>query len=579
MRPYFLMLLLCLGCWIPAARAESALAPLLKQVPADAVLIVLRDQAPPHLVFAGDQTPETLLPLHRLSDLLVSQALLQTLKSRGLALDTPVNYQLGGDLRLLPPPAAPELTLADLLMRSAGFPLRQSSLFVAKAQNVRTVKDFLAEELMPLPLAAGQSISSQSLGDLVLAQVLEQLAAQPLDQVLPAFARTQGLNLVPTKRSEGPFPLTPALYGYSLQAQDMLRWLQHLQQPPWQAALLRRHDGRTPGLPGASRGLLSQPLPGGEDLFYLDSEWLGLTQRMGFVPSRKLAFYLAYRGPQPGLKQQLTAQLLQSSDAASEPCALPASAAGYYRPLQLEQRSVLAALKPFRQLQINAQGQWRPARWGAAWQSPQAGSGLCQIWQSPEGELLLREPVDDFAHFVRSRWFELPQLQLGLLALFLAVFASMMLRGLRDLYLYEPQLPDLGLEPGDAAAETDPPAAEPPPRAGWDLPLLGTLGSSTALSSGLLIFPALLGVQRLGPHLSVAVRDQPSGWLVVALVLPLLSLIMGLILLALLLTEWHSRPWNPYGGRFERLHYLVYLSALLGWLIWLGQFRLLGFAL
>lgn len=558
------------------ARAEAAVGQWFQQLPAEAVLILDQGADAPRTFFAGGQSAEAVLPLHRLSDLLVSQAVLQSLEAQQLGLDTPVNYHLGSDLRLLPPAGAPELKLADLLTRSAGFPLRQSSLFVAKAKNTRPVSGFLAQALTPLPLASGRSIISHSLGDLVLAQVLEQLTQKPLQTSLSEFAASQGLNLVPMELKETPLTLTPELYGYGLQLKDIAHWLQLLQHPHWQAQLLQRHDSRSSALPGASRGLLSQPLPGGGDLFYLDSEWLGFTQRIGFLPAQQTAFYLAYRGQQPGLQQQLLEQLLPPSTLQAADCQLPA-AAGYYRPLNLERRSILAALKPFRQLQLNAQGQWRPARWGAAWQSPHSPAG-CQIWQASAGELLLREPVEGFAHFVRSRWFETPLLQLGLLGLFLLVFTSMMLRGLRDLYLYEPQLPDLREASADDAPDVLP-ESDVPPRAGWDLPLLGTLGSSTALSSGLLIFPALLGMQRLGPHLSVAVRDQPSGWLVVALVLPLLSLIMGLILLALLLTEWRSRPWNPYGGRYERLHYGVYLTALLGWLIWLGQFRLLGFAL
>ncbi|MBF2053090.1 MAG: serine hydrolase [Candidatus Sericytochromatia bacterium] len=577
MHRYLFILLLCLGCWMPMARAESAVEQWFEQLPAEAILILDQAQSVPRTFFAGAESPEALLPLHRLSDLLVSQAVLHALEAQQLSLDTPVNYHLGSDLRLLPPAGAPELTLHDLLTRAAGFPLRQSSLFVAKAQNIRSVSGFLAQALTPLPLASGRSISSDSLGDLVMAQVFEQLTRQPLETSLPAFALSQGLKLVPSDAKASPLPLTPALYGYRLAPEDMVRWLQLLQQPQWQRQLLERHDSRAAGLPGSSRGLLSQPLPGGGNLFYLDSEWLGLTQRIGFLPAQKTAFYLAYRGQQPDLKRQLLELLLPPGSPQSVDCQLPTAASGYYRPLNLERRSILAALNPFRQLQLDANGQWRPARWGAVWQSAQGPVG-CQIWQLSADELVLREPVDGFSHFVRSRWFETPGLQLGLLAVFLLVFASMMLRGLHDLYLYEPQLPDLREAPADDVPD-DLPEAEATPRAGWDLPLLGTLGSSTALSSGLLIFPALLSMQRIGPHLSVAVRDQPSGWLVVALVLPLLSLIMGLILLALLLTEWRSRPWNPYGGRYERLHYGVYLTALLGWLIWLGQFRLLGFAL
>jgi len=558
-------------------------------VPA-AGLILLEPGQPPLQLHHGALQADSLLPLHRLTELLVSLALLDLQAQQDLQLSDPVNFHLQG-FRLQSPHG--DVTLRDLLLRQGGFALRESGLFVTDPKRAPGLKELLTQELKPLPWPVGEVLSVHSAGDLLLAQVLENLSAQRLERYLPAYAQSRwGLSLSPAAATP-PFvsydpegramaylpPATPTLHAYAAPLPQVTVWLQALlqaaQRPEFEG-LFRAQGIKPPQLTGSSLGLLVTRLQG-QEIFYLDSEWLGFSQRLAIFPAQQRAFYLISNQAQPLLKEQVSlavaqlagnlaregSQLLSESDCVSAP-------AGHYYPLAQEPETLLKALRPFTQLRMDASGEWSGP--GVAGALPAALTQACELAFEPSRQRLFsRQALAGHHVFQRSQGFELPWLQWLLLGLFALGFVSMLVRSLHFLYLYQPEL-KLS-EPDTEAENTETALPAPATRASWDLPLLGSLGSLLAVSFTLGIYPILLHLGRLGPHLSLAVRNQPSGALVLWLLMPLLIWVLTLILLALLVAEWRTRPW----GRQERLHYCLYAASIVLWTLWLGHHHLLGF--
>lgn len=548
----------------------------------------------------GQVKEDTSLPLLRLNEVFVSQALLAELAAGKAKLEDPVNYYLSG-FRMQEPQG--EITLRHLLTHSSGLPLRQKGLFVTEAKHSLSVQDLLNQDLQPSVLAPDTGITSPSMAEPLAALVLSQLSQKPLKDFLPSYAqKTYGIELklaqsaseIPAFDHQGGLiqaytATTPELYGYTATLPEMGQVLKTFQAHPmgsrWRLSLL------------SSRYFNQNS---SHDYFHLDSDWLGYRQHLVIVPAQNLAYYsfgnqAESRTAGKPLNQQLLAQLFPAT-ASSPPSSTTSGGAaelsGTYVLQGRNTHSLLKALQlfDFMQVQANADGlRSKHSGQSASWRLfSKPNQASAQVWVNPAGEALLHTPSGQGPQILRQLWgdnaswvrvsgWQNPYLHWGLAALFGLFFVTMFWRGLKQVYLYEPELklpPPASKDEAEAPKESgDETEAAKPDKASWDLPLLGTLGSGLALTFMLGIYPILMLDHRVGNALSVSVRNQPSGWLLAWLVMPLIALVSNLMLLALLGVEWKDRPW----AKGERWHYLAQGILLLCWCTWLAQWNLLGF--
>lgn len=318
-----------------------------------------------------------------------------------------------------------------------------------------------------------------------------------------------------------------------------------------------------------------------KSLFYLDSQAFGYTQRLALWPAQQRALYLVYNSQGRGsltLNAKLTQDWVKAFQAASP--VTPPLAAQTPAHLVRADRDPHSLIKVLNLLQP---------------QTPAAGVELVAP-MPPTGELppagvpLWREAGGQHASYRQAEFWEQPAPQ-GVLALLWSLLAlSVLGRGARFLYAYTPELPVEEAAPvgppeasvsaptpavsaAEARFQIEAPALEPEHsgEASWGLPLLATISSTLMLLFTVGFAPALLWSGRVGEQLSLVVRNQPSGWLLAWLVMPLATLLSALMLLALLSAEWRERT------RAEAWHYGVFGLSVLFWAAWVNSWNLLGF--
>ncbi|PKL78474.1 MAG: hypothetical protein CVV27_03270 [Candidatus Melainabacteria bacterium HGW-Melainabacteria-1] len=523
--------------------------------------------------------------------------------------------------------------MRHLLNRSSGLPLRESGIYTTQAHKQPELKALIMQDLKPAVLPPGQAISHHSFGDLLLAEMLSAAGGKPFPELVKQEILNplgiKGIKLPDVKAkprllsghdSQGlPFRELRAsahdIHGWIATPDDIVPLLQALLgkypaviTPAMRQHLFRRSLNLHPELPTSSLGLLESSLLG-HRYFYIDTDWFGQTARLAVFPEQGQAMYLAYNSSHPALlKLWLSEQIQQSwgqagassslnrDDAAvnviiQEPQLLPGLQA--YAPGLRDNNSLLKFLNllEFRHLLPQAeQLSWNGEPWHLAQDF---------LWKNTQGELLafpaartgyLQEGYGQHGFWYQKTIWQSWPLQLAYALLFCLLFLSVLYRSGRFLYAYEPQL-DLGPEPingpepnigelelaDSTGVATDPGTAseplvkvEPP---GWDVPTLGLIVSMLGLVFTTGIYPVMLFADKVGDHLSLVLRNEPSGLLIVWLALPLFALVGALILLALMVTEWQQRAWT----RREKWHYLGLVLAMPFWVSWLASWNLIGF--
>lgn len=622
------------------------------------VVVRITGSKQPEIQLAGQFKPATALPLARLGELFASILLLQQLEQGKLKLSDPVNFHLS-DFQLVP--AFAEITIQHLLERSTGLAMRQSNLYLSSAKNILPLKDLLTQDLKPAVLPPGQIISSQSMGDILAAYLISELAGQPFEKLVqqrilkplgiegiflseaklradyPRGHDSQGLlfaNLVASSHS---------LHGWQARPEALAQLLNALLgkapaafSPYIRRALFQPSLKLEPGLATASLGLLEERLQG-QQVFYLDSDWFGYTSRIAVLPKQQRAFYISYNSSAPALKTELSSWFAAGSSAFAN--TLPLTPAAFALPEQSyllknqDQHSLLKVLNLF------APQSLKPARSGQAglsWKQ-QPWQPVGDLWQDKLGRRLSYQPQQslsegfaEHASYRRASAWESWPLQLAIALVFGCLFLSLLWRAAGFLYHYQPPLKEyhfdqaeqeVGLaavvlaaqdsakqslnQPAELESDSgiaEPAASEPVSHAqpeqpvpdaseplaaepeqslpdqdealnSWDLPLVAVLATLLALAFESGIYPILMHLDRIGDHLSLAVGDSPSVWLIGWLALPLFVMVGAFVLLALVMTQWKLRAWT----KFERLHYLLVCLALPLWGAWLASWNLLGF--
>ncbi len=556
-------------------------------------------------LYSGSFQAESVLPLGRLGEIFTAVLLQQLIAAQKLKLEDPVNYHLEG-LRLSE--VKGEITLQDLLQRSSGLAWRQSALFVDDSKRGVDLKTLFEQELKPPVITPGQVVTSHSLGDLLIAQLVATQSQQALTEIIKQKIITPlqlesiqlGAALAQPRYATGydsqglRLPILWAsaheVQGYQGQLSDLARFLQALVQPQnkllaaaQQKAMFQKSFDPESDLPGSSQGLLMSSW-GGQDFFYLDSDWFGYSLRLAYFPQFKRGFILAYNQSSAALKERWTQTFIQQqsqskflTETITQAKQVESKSHSYFVSLSSrDQHTWLKVLDLFSlqrfQWERNDAGQQ------AQFESKSYQASLDQsVLSSPKGQKIAFEPQSKrvLLGFGDARAYELiPIWRRGLdwafMAFCLLLFLSVLIRSLASLWAYEPQF-DYS-EAVDAEVET--PQPEPDSSiASWDIPALAAFSSGCAATFMLGFYPVLFWTSRLGDQLSFVVRNAPGNGLIMLLVLPLVALVSGLIFTLLLLNEWRARPWT----QGERLHYLAYLLVLFVWVGWLAHWNLLGF--
>ncbi|HEY9841871.1 MAG TPA: serine hydrolase domain-containing protein, partial [Candidatus Obscuribacterales bacterium] len=303
-----------------------------------AAALVVADATGTRTYYAQGMKPDSSLPLGRIGELFVALLALKQVETGKLRLSDSANdfldgYGIQADYG--------EITVRNLLERSSGLPLRESSLYVSEARKVPTFKNLLIQDLKPAVLPPGQAISQHSFGDVLLAEITSVQGKAPLpDQIQKQILQPLGMKDV---RLPDPKAKDLSLSGYDSEgfpfrrlkasAHELHDWQARPEAigsllkallgkspkvvtPAMQKRLLSRSLKLNPGLPTSSLGLLESSLHG-HRYFYLDSNWFGETARLAVFPDKGQAFFLAYDTSHPGLKDDWTETFVQSLGAGS----------------------------------------------------------------------------------------------------------------------------------------------------------------------------------------------------------------------------------------------------------------------
>lgn len=391
-----------------------------------------------------------------------------------------------------------------------------------------------------------------------------------------------------------------------------------------QHELLTRSLAQEIDLPTSSLGLLEASVEG-QRMFYLDSDWFGHTLRLVVFPAQGLAFLLSYDSSHPkpadaftmALASQFKTVAAQSPQASPEPDSLsgkdiviemppvPKDAEEGFALRTRDSHSLLKAVDLFDPYElVSAESAAKAPLTDHLLVWPENG----QMHISESEPIRLQQGYGFHGSFRKLASSETWPWQLAIAMLFGLLFMSVLVRAVRFIYDYEPPLEpeSQAMEPAVATAglpesapaemllevaesqdavqtdqaEPEPtkPAVPPPAEtsaevASWDIPLVGLIPSVLAITFMAGIYPVMMQTGRIGDHLSLALRNEPSGWLLAWLAMPLIALITALILLALIAASWKERPW----GKLERLHYLGLVLGTGLWAAWLTSWNLLGF--
>ncbi|MGV3525188.1 MAG: serine hydrolase domain-containing protein [Candidatus Sericytochromatia bacterium] len=550
-------------------------------------------QHPPQLSRVGSWPQADSFPLGQLGEVLSALLAAQALHKGRLQLDEVVNDRLEA-LRLIPGAPGEEIRLRHLLTRSSGLAWREAGLYQSPGSKVPPLKTLLVQELRPAVLPPGRAITANSAAELVLAQLITENSSlsypQLLKQELLDPVGMQETRLAQASDYGGgsagglAFPLlqpsVPDLHGWKTTPGDMSRLLQALvsQQnpalgPEIVAPVLRRQLNLPDGAPSASLGLLETEVSG-ETLFYLDSQLFGYTQRLALWPAHRRAFYVVYNSQGPAataLSEKLTQDWVQAFKPGAAPASTQDSSPANLVRADRDPHSLLKVLNLLQpQTPASASQLIAPA-------SPEGSTAQIPLW---------RETGGPHASYRKATFWENPMLQGGLALLWSLIALSVLGRSLRFLYDYTPELaaetemtvstpeetaPQVSAAEARFQIEAPAPESETPGEASWGLPLLASLSSGFMLLFTLGFAPVLLWSGRIGEQLSLVVRNQPNGWLLAWLVMPLATLVSALMLLALLSAEWRERT------RSEVWHYGVFGLSVLLWAAWANSWNLLGF--
>jgi len=532
----------------------------------------------------------TLLPLDALSELFLSNLLLQDVKAGKLDLDENINSYLQ-KLQVVNPFSS-ALSLRHLLSHRDGFPEWWAGRWVENSRKVPSLEKNLNYGLKPLVLAPGSTPTPGSWGAVLEGYLLETLNNKPVaDQIKAAWGlKSLHVGLPAAERR---------LQGHLLKEERLLTYPERLYSTaPLQDQLylsvaemgkmLEKWAGTQVGMESISPLLFSsgreasEPtlgvyrLAGAEGLFYVESHHLGVSQLLLVQPREKKAVYLSLGREDRDLIWEWAYELLGWQPTKLKPSvsASQQGVSGLYGYPHFHRQSLAALARLHRGLlkveenstgvlTLSSQGLdpfggfvgqtiWEPV--GPLEYQRQNRSERLRFSKLAEGGFALHSEQGQQGVYFPLVWQKHPLVQAAM-ALFLAL--CLLLCSVRQFYNFWNHEEPLTQAERSEAETSDP-----------------SLLMAIAAACGwvfLLGFPLAFFHEALPGEMSLAWQDPLNPWLFGLLLLPLFQIIFTVI--ALLLAWSQFKTW----GRLDRGLALLQAGATFA-LVWvLYTWHLIGF--
>lgn len=530
---------------------------------------------------------QTLFRAGSVSKLFTATAVMQLVEQGKVELHADVNDYLHSIQ--LPARFDRPVTVADLLLHTAGFDDVFFGMHVHKATDVQPLADFLNDHLPERYLPPGEIISYNDHGYTLAGLLVEDVTGMPFDEYMAAHI------LAPLQMNNSSFaqPLPPALqtrlavgYRYDSRtyqpyafdyinvapaaalvapAAEMAHFLiaqlnggsyagTAILQPETVAAMQQTQFVHHPALRGRGYGF-AEWRENGYRAVYHDGGNPGFLNRLLLLPAEGVGFYLTFNGDQytsaTRFHREFTTAFFdtffpEEGEIAPQPVAIaldrPArDFAGYYREVQAYSHDTFQKLASLmNQFPVRAEGEQLTV-FGRTYVAVAP-----KLFQSQNGESAIAFRQDDrqstylFAGAganVKVSWYEAQPVQLGLVGAFLLAFLSMLI--------------------GAFVWRSAP----------------GVLRSALALVGLLnILFLAGIGVALLQMDPWQFVYGPPT--IVVALlVLPLITLALTLVVIGFVAAGWRGSGWH-----WATHMYAMLVSVMaLGFPLFLHFWNLLGF--
>lgn len=561
---------------------------------------------------------ETLFAIGSVSKAITASAVMQLVERGKLRLDDPVDSYLTS--LQIGERCSQSVTTHHLLTHTAGFDERVMGAFVTSADQLIPLAEYVARELPPCIRPPGQEMSYcnhcyglagllvEEISSLPFEQYVEDNIFQPLEirhssfrQPLPAELdglRATGYIFTPE--------IQPAPYVYAhffptggawATGEDMGRFIiGHLQGglPGTEPVLDRetltlmhqRQFSQDPRLEGWTYGFFEH-LENGERLIGKDGDVPGFSSSLYLMPEHNLGYFLAYnatvsaQGEFMDPRMVFPSHFLQHYFSADEtlrpanPSGNATRLSGVYRLSRFGHTSIDKIISPLSLLQwqisSNPDGsvtlEYPSLLGGPTSRFMEVEPGLFQ--DQVNGSYLTFEEdgrgrithvytkVTEEGVLERVAWYETVTFQALTLILMVLVFTSMLVAGLARAVRGV-----LRARRGQQPVQS--------PGAGYHRLAPWLSGILSGLN---LLFLAVLAVTVLG---SMTVRaPQVPSYMLGLLVIPLLTTLLALAMLAVTLLAWKDR----HGSWLGRVHYALVTLAALAFVWFAAYWNLLGFKL
>ncbi|MCB0008764.1 MAG: beta-lactamase family protein [Anaerolineales bacterium] len=531
---------------------------------------------------------ETVFRFGSVSKLFTAAAVLQLAEQGQLRLDAPANDYLRS--LQIPDNGGPPVTVADLLLHTAGFDDVFFGMHAREAADFESLAAFLTHHMPAQRYPAGTVISYNDHGYSLAGLVVEEVSGQsfesyldenilgPLGMAGSTFAQPHPaagtLRMAVGYRFDGAVN-QPYAYDFvnvrpaaalSGPASDMVQFLRlqlndgqvdgvQVLAPATVASMQTPQFRHHPSLRGRAYGF-AEWQENGYQAFYHDGGNPGFLNRLMIIPEANLGYFVTFNGdlygPATRFHRDFTTQFMdtflperaepiaiQASGTLSEPAAL---FSGYYREVPAYSHDTLQKLKSLpEQFPVNVEGN-RLQLWGRDYVETEP-----LIFRNAESSspVVFRTTVASETQqlyagagaYERVPWYEALPVQLGLIGWFLLTFLSGIIVALS--WRSAPGL------------------------------LRGVLGVGSLLNLLFLVSMALV-LLRMDPWQFI--YGLPPIVLVL-LALPLVTTVLALLLVPLAAAGWRQGEWSWLGRG-----YLVLASlTALGFPVFLSVWNLLGY--
>lgn len=530
----------------------------------------------------------TLFRTGSVSKLFTATAVMQLVEQGKIDLDGDVNHYLQSTQ--LENKFDEPVTVADLLLHTAGFDENYLGAHVRDAGELKTLAEFWQDHLTERYLPPGEFISYNDLGYTLAGILVEDVSGMSFDEYVAAhiltplqmdsstFTQPQPENLKERLaigyRFDGtsyqPYELDYIHVSPSAALVSSVSDIGHfvsahlndgqfegtsILKPETVAAMQQTQFAHHPELRGRGYGF-SEWLENGHRGVFHDGGNPGFLNRLFLLPEEGVGFYLVFNSDQHGkaarFHREFTSQFFDTfypevEETAVTPTAMPLNRSindftGYYRDVPAYSHDTLQKLTSImNQFPVAAEGE-SLAAFGRDYVSVAP-----LVFKSPteESTIVFREEADgDISHlfigtgaYAKVPWYEAQPVQLGFVVWFLVIFVGMIIGGLV-----------------------------------WR--------SAPNLFRGSLVIVGLLNVIFLiGMAVALMQMDRwqftygPPSSVVLLLVLPLITLVLAIVIAGFTLMGWRSGDWSWAA----RIYASVVSLTILFFPLFLNFWNLLGF--